>query len=81
MADAFRLRHDDTTKLLGAVDSATVIEIGDLLFLDGDDLKPAADQSDAGSEEANQAQFRIRSEVDHGTLVEIIFPPARVLAQ
>jgi PAS domain S-box-containing protein len=30
--------------------------------------------------EANEASFSIKSKVDHGTLVEIAFPPARVLA-
>ena len=30
--------------------------------------------------EANQASFTIRSKVDQGTLVEVAFPPARVLA-
>ena len=30
--------------------------------------------------EANEASFSIRSKVDHGTLVEVAFPPARVLA-
>ena len=31
--------------------------------------------------EANEASFTIRSRVDQGTLVEVAFPPARVLAQ
>ncbi len=31
--------------------------------------------------EANHARFRITSEVDHGTLVEVAFPATRVLAQ
>lgn len=57
MSDNFRLRHDDVDKFLGAVDSATVIEIGDLLYHDADDVKPASSQSDQGSEEANQALF------------------------
>ena len=30
--------------------------------------------------EANEATFQIRSKVDHGTLIEVAFPPARVLA-
>jgi signal transduction histidine kinase len=30
--------------------------------------------------EANQASFTIRSKVDQGTLVEVAFPPAQVLA-
>jgi hypothetical protein len=39
------------------VDSATVIEIGDLLWLDIDDAKPASVQVDQGSESANQQLF------------------------
>lgn len=31
--------------------------------------------------EANRASFRIDSEVNHGTLVEVTFPPQRVLAE
>src|SRR5688500_8873419 len=57
MADTFRLRHDDTAKITAAVDSATVIEIGDLLYLDTDDLKPASSQADQTGEEANQGLF------------------------
>ena len=60
MADTFRLRHDDVDKFVGAVDSATVIEIGDLVYLDGDDIKPASSQADQLSEEANQALFAAR---------------------
>jgi hypothetical protein len=40
-----------------AVDSATVIEIGDLIQLDVDDAKPASAQTDQGSETANQQMF------------------------
>jgi hypothetical protein len=60
MADAFRLRHDDTDKFLGAVDSSTVIEIGDLVYLDTDDVKPASSQADQLTEEANQALLASR---------------------
>jgi len=60
MADAFRLRHDDVDKFLGPVDSATVIEIGDLVYLDVDDVKPASSQTDQLTEEANQALFATR---------------------
>jgi signal transduction histidine kinase len=31
--------------------------------------------------EANHARFRISSQVDDGTLVEVVFPASRVLAQ
>jgi hypothetical protein len=36
------------------VDSATVIEIGDLIYLDTDDAKPASSQADGGTLALNQ---------------------------
>jgi len=42
---------------VAAVDSATVIEIGDLLWQDTDDAKPASALTDQGSETANQDAF------------------------
>lgn len=39
------------------VDSATVIAIGDLVYLDTDDAKPASLLADAGTEGANQDAF------------------------
>jgi hypothetical protein len=39
------------------VDSATVIEIGDLVALDVDDAKPASAQADQGTELGNQQLF------------------------
>ncbi len=54
MSDKMRWRYGDTNPVVAAVDSATVIEIGDLLWQDTDDAKPASDQSDQGSETANQ---------------------------
>ena len=50
MGDKMRWRFGDTNPVLAAVDSETVIEIGDLLFQDTDDAKPA-------SEAADQEQF------------------------
>lgn len=57
MADTFRFRHDDVSRFQAAVDSATVIEIGDLVYLDSDDVKPASAQADQGGAAANQALF------------------------
>jgi hypothetical protein len=48
------LRYGDTNPVVSAVDSATVIEIGDLVYQDTDDAKPASSQADQGSETANQ---------------------------
>lgn len=55
MADTYRLRHEDVTRFVGAVDTDTVIEIGDLLYFDSNELKPASMLADQGNEEANQA--------------------------
>lgn len=57
MANKMRWRYGDTNPVVLAVDSATVIEIGDLVYLDTDDAKPASSQSDAGNEAANQDLF------------------------
>ena len=54
MSDKMRWRYGDTNPVVAAVDSATVIEIGDLVWQDTDDAKPASDQADQGSETANQ---------------------------
>jgi hypothetical protein len=57
MSDKMRWRYGDTNPVIAAVDSATVIEIGDLLYLDTDDAKPASAQADQETEAANQALF------------------------
>ena len=57
MADTMRWRYGDTNPVVLAVESATVIEIGDLVFLDGDDAKPAGLLEDQGTEAANQEMF------------------------
>ena len=49
MGDVMRWRHGETCPVLAAVDAATVIEIGDLLYLDGDDVKPASAVAGIGS--------------------------------
>jgi hypothetical protein len=52
-----RWRYGDTSPVLLPVDSATVIEIGDIVYLDVDDAKPASVQADQGSELTNQQVF------------------------
>jgi len=54
MSDKMRWRYGDTNPVAAAVDSSTVIEIGDLLWQDVDDAKPASAITDKGSEAANQ---------------------------
>ena len=41
MSDKMRWRYGDTNPVVAAVDAATVIEIGDLVWQDTDDAKPA----------------------------------------
>jgi Uncharacterized conserved protein (DUF2190) len=57
VANTMRWRYGDTNPVMLPVDSATVIEIGDLLYLNTDDAKPASAQADQGSEAANQELF------------------------
>ncbi len=44
MSDNMRWRYGDTNPVVAAVDSATVIEIGDCVWQDVDNAKPASDQ-------------------------------------
>jgi hypothetical protein len=57
MANTMRWRYGDTCPVMLPVDAATVIEIGDLVWLDTDDAKPASSQADQGTEGANQQLF------------------------
>ena len=57
MSDKMRWRYGDTSPVVAAVDSATVIEIGDLVYLDTDDAKPASAQANQGSKALNQERF------------------------
>jgi hypothetical protein len=57
MANTMRWRYGETNPIVLPVDSATVIEIGDMVYLDTDDAKPASSQPDQGSETANQQLF------------------------
>ena len=57
MSDCMRWRYGETSPVVLPVDSATVIEIGDLVYLDTDDAKPAASQADQSSKVANQEVF------------------------
>jgi hypothetical protein len=52
-----RWRYGDTSPVMLPVDATTVIEIGDLIYLETDDARPASSQSDQGTEAANQELF------------------------
>jgi hypothetical protein len=55
MSDKMRWRYGDTNPVVAAVDSGTVIEIGDLVLLNTDDAKPASALVDQGTKDQNQA--------------------------
>jgi uncharacterized protein (DUF697 family) len=55
MSDKMRWRYGDTNPVIAAVAATTVIEIGDLLWQDTNNAKPAALVANLGSKAANQA--------------------------
>jgi hypothetical protein len=57
MSDKMRWRYGETNPVIAAVDSASVIDIGDLVYLNVDDALPASSQTDQGSETLNQQKF------------------------
>jgi hypothetical protein len=57
MADTLRWRYGETNPIVLPVDSATVIEIGDLVYLETDDVRPASSLADQGTEAQNQEAF------------------------
>jgi hypothetical protein len=57
MTDKMRWRYGDTNPVIAAVDAATVIEIGDLVYQETDDARPASSQADQNTKEANQELF------------------------
>ena len=57
MTDKMRWRYGDTNPVIAAVDAATVIEIGDLVYQETDDVRPASSQADQNTKAANQELF------------------------
>lgn len=57
MADVMRWRHGDTNPVVVPVASATVIEIGDLVYLSSGNALPATSLADAGTKAQNQEAF------------------------
>ena len=57
MTDTMRWRYGDTNPVVLPVDAATVIEIGDLVWLDTDDAKPASASTYGASLAAAQETF------------------------
>ncbi|MBS0207803.1 MAG: hypothetical protein JSS27_02515 [Planctomycetes bacterium] len=60
MADTMRWRYGDTNPVVLPVLSGTVLEIGDLVYLDSGTALPAAALADAGSKAANQQAFHAK---------------------
>jgi len=59
LSENMRWRHGDTNPVMAAVDSGQVIEVGDLVWLNTDDARPASQQADQGSEDLNQQLFAL----------------------
>ena len=57
MSNTMRWRYGDTNPVILAVDAATDIEIGDLIYQEVDDARPATLQADQGTLAANQELF------------------------
>ncbi len=57
MVSTFRYSSTETNPIEIPVDSAVVIEIGDLVYMATDDVRNAGAQADQTGEEANQALF------------------------
>ncbi len=57
MADTMRWRYGDTNPVVLPVDSATEIDIGDLVYLSGGVALPATSLTDQGSLAQNQQAF------------------------
>jgi hypothetical protein len=54
MANQMRWRYGDTAAVMAAVASETVIDIGDIVYLDTNQIKPASALADAGTKAGNQ---------------------------
>ena len=64
MSEKMRWRYGDTNLVVAAVDSATVIEIGDLLWQDTDDAKPASSMPANAAAVNKQVGYNKRHIVD-----------------
>lgn len=60
MSDKMRWRYGDTNPVVAAVAAETVIEIGDLVWQDTDQAKPASGVADQGTDQQNQEYFADR---------------------
>jgi hypothetical protein len=75
MADTMRWRYGDTCPVTLPVDSTTVIEIGDLVYLDTDDAKPAGAIDNIGG--GGPANLAAAQEVFHDAFVGVAMQRSR----
>jgi len=54
MSNTMRWRYGDTNPVMLPVDAGQVVEIGDFMYLDGDNAKPISSHPDQGTQTANQ---------------------------
>ena len=57
MAEIMRWRYGETNPVIGYVQNAVGIEIGDLVYRDGDNVKPANLQTNQTTKTLNQSTF------------------------
>lgn len=57
MAHKMRWRYGETNPVIAVADASLQIDIGDLVYLDTDDAKPASSQADQNTLVANQDLF------------------------
>lgn len=75
MADSMRWRYGDTHPVVMAVDSSTVIEIGDLVHLNTDDALPASSIDDIGG--AGPANLAAAQEQLHDAFLGVAMQRSR----
>jgi hypothetical protein len=78
MPDVMRWRYGDTNPVVLPVDSATVIDIGDLVWLDTDDAKPAGhDTNGDGTGDLWNTSLAVTQEALHDKFVGVAMQRSR----
>ena len=60
MANTMRWRYGDTNPVMLPVANDLAVEIGDLIYLDSSEAKPASSQADQGTASLNQSQIKTK---------------------
>jgi hypothetical protein len=78
MADNMRWRYGDTNPVIVPVDSATVIEIGDLVFMEVDDARPAGqDTNSDGTGDLWNTNLAVTQEAFHDKFLGVAMQRSR----